>query len=351
MTSRRVPPRDHPVAPPQRPAGSRLARLGLLLGCLAGLAILVHTFLPVIRVLPRAAELAALLLVPVLLLGFAVLRRITPVVAPALTPCLAAVAWGATAAAGCAVLANTGLLGIWAWAIGPADTDRWGAALTAPLNEELLKVAGVALVALAAPRHVRGPIDGFVIGGLVGLGFQMTENWIHAVNSVITTGGTAQPAPIVETVAVRVGVTGLGSHWAMTAVAGTGVGLLAARTGTPLLRRLLGAALCLLVAMALHTFFDAPVPAGLSPLAANLLHAGAVFVTALLFYLVLRHRYRARLRACARRTGLSEDLLTRRSRRRALRPIEPGLQRKRVAAEQRTDLLRLTGCAHGPRAR
>ncbi|GAB3107843.1 hypothetical protein GCM10027160_05030 [Streptomyces calidiresistens] len=351
MTSRRVPLRERPVPPAQRPAGSRLARLVLFLGCLVGLAILVHTFLPVVRVLPRAAELATVLLVPALFLGFALLRRITPVVAPALTPCLAATAWGATAATGCAILANTGLIGVWTRAIGPTDTDRWGAALTAPLNEELLKVAGVALVALAAPRHVRGPIDGFVMGGLVGLGFQMTENWIYAVNSVIVAGGTAQAVPVAETVAVRVGVTGFGSHWAMTAVAGTGVGLLAARTGTSLLRRLPGAALCLLAAMALHAFFDAPVPADLPALAANLLHAGTVFLAALLLYLVLRSRYRARLRACARRTGLSEDLLTRRSRRRALRPIARGIQRERVASEQRTDLLRLTGCAHGPRIR
>ncbi|MQS09190.1 PrsW family intramembrane metalloprotease, partial [Streptomyces sp. IF17] len=264
---------------------------------------------------------------------------------------LTATAWGATAAAGCAVLADTGLIGVWTPILGPEGTDRWGPALTAPLNEELLKVAGVALVALAAPRHVRGPIDGFVMGGLVGLGFQMTENWIHAVNSVITAGGTAQFVPVVDTVVVRVGGIGFGSHWAMTAVAGTGVGLLAARTGTPLLRRLPGAVLCLLLAMALHAFFDAPVPADLSPPAANLLHAGTVFLTALLFYLVLRGRHRARLRACARRTGLSEDLLTRGSRRRALRRIEPGVQRKRVDSEQRTDLLRLTDCAHGPRTR
>ena len=165
---------------------------------------------------------------------------------------------------------------------------NWSAALTAPVNEELLKVAGVVLIALAAPRVIRGPVDGMIYGALTGLGFQVMENFTYALNNIPLTGATNPAEAVVISTVVR-GLTSPGSHWAMTAMAGAGVGYLAARGlrgGAP------RAAACLAVAMAMHLLFDAPAPGAVIVLKVLL-----NFAVVLVFYLVLRRGYRARARA------------------------------------------------------
>ena len=231
--------------------------------------------------------LAAVLQLPLLFLGWWLLRLARPLSAPARTWSAAAVIWGATAATGCALSANQGLTGLWAKGAGVEFASNWSAALTAPINEELLKVSGVVLIVLAAPRVIRGPVDGMIFGALTGLGFQVVENFTYALNMIPLTGATDPAQAVVISAFARVGLTSLGSHWAMTAVAGAGVGYLAARglhRGAP------PAAACLAVAMAMHLLFDAPGP-GLLILLKVLLN----FVVVLAFYLMLRRGYRAGL--------------------------------------------------------
>ena len=50
-------------------------------------------------------------------------------------------------------------------AFGASFAFDWGAALTAPINEELAKGAGVLLLLVLAPRLVRSPFDGLILGG------------------------------------------------------------------------------------------------------------------------------------------------------------------------------------------
>ena len=54
----------------------------------------------------------------------------------------------------------------------PALAAQWGQAVSGAAVEELVKVAGVVSIALVAPGHINGMVDGFVYGALVGLGFQ-----------------------------------------------------------------------------------------------------------------------------------------------------------------------------------
>jgi RsiW-degrading membrane proteinase PrsW (M82 family) len=316
--------------------------------CLFGAGVLVWQFYGSLAVFPGAALLAVVLQLPLLIIGFWLLRLARPLRAPSRAWSAAAVVWGATAAGGCALLANQGLTGLWAKGAGVTFASNWAPALTAPLNEELLKLAGVAMIALAAPRAIRGPMDGMVYGALTGLGFQAMENIIYGLSNIPMLAAT-NPAAAVTASAVGRGLTVLASHWTMTAVAGAGIGYLAARgprRGAP------PAAACLAVAMAMHLQFDAPAPQS----AANMLKVLIVllkvlinFGVILVFYLRLRRSYLRRARAAL--TGQvtsgavpdseAPDLLARRGRRRRRHRATPGPVRDQVAARQQTALDRI----------
>jgi protease PrsW len=224
--------------------------------CLFGAVVLTWQFYRFLVVFPGAAVAAAGLEMPLLLVGFAAFRLLRPVRAPTLLWSAAALIWGATAAAGCALLANRGLTGLWAKGVGVGFSANWSDALSAPLNEELLKVCGVLMIVLAAPLAINGPLDGLIYGALTGLGFQATENVIYGLNNIVMSGATNPAQAVLNSVLIRVGTTGLGSHWTMTAVAGAGIGYLVVRS-----RRggeLAPAIGCLLLAMGMHLLFDAP---------------------------------------------------------------------------------------------
>ena len=224
--------------------------------------------------------------IPLLVVGFVLMRLVRPVRAPAMVWSAAAVAWGGTAAAGCALLANRGLIGLWAKGAGIRFAADWSASLSAPLNEEILKLCGVLMIVLAAPLVISGPLDGMVYGALTGLGFQATENVTYGLNSIILSGATDPARAVANSVYLRVGLTALGSHWTMTAVAGAGVGFLVARGRDATLP----AAACLLAAMVMHLLFDAP---GL----AIIVRVGVNFAVVAGLYLVLRHAYLDRARS------------------------------------------------------
>lgn len=301
----------------RRPVG----RLRVAL-CVLGLALIVFEFAPIIRVFPGPALLALLLLLFTLGIGVAVLGRVRPFRAPPRGWAWSGAAWGATAATGCATVANSGLQGIWFKTAGIDFGSQWAAALTAPLNEELLKVSGVVLIALGARQLVRGPLDGFFLGAFTGLGFQVMENWTYAMNSILSGGGVNGDNEVLQSFTTRVVLTGLGSHWAMSAVAGTGIGILLAHNDKPVRRRIIPAVLCLLTAMGMHWLFDAPLLSSAPGLAGKV---AINFLVAVGFYVVLRRGARRRARAflLSPETPLSIDLLTRRSRRRALRRVPP----------------------------
>jgi protease PrsW len=353
----------------------RTVRISAALLCMFGAGVLIWEFTRFVVVFPRAGALAAVLELPLVLVGFVLLRRLRPTRAPALEWSAAALVWGGAAAAGCALLANQGLTGLWAKSQGVAFAANWSAALTAPLNEEVLKLCGVVMIALAAPLIINGPLDGLICGALTGLGFQAVENVTYGLNSIVMSGGTSPDRAVLDSALLRVGSTGLGSHWTMTAVAGAGVGYLirhtrrrrltreANRTGdrgfgsggtdrgrlpadTPPARLghgLLAAAGCLAAAVGMHLLFDAPGGLAIE------IKVAVNFAIAAALYLMLSAAFLRRARehlAAAAAAGLvstaeAGSVLTRRGRQRELRRTQAPAERDRLRARQQDILTEL----------
>lgn len=324
------------VANPMSPSRAAMLVLGAL--CLFGLGALAIEFRGQIRVFPDVAVLSLVVCALTLLFGYRVLRRIRPVRPPGTRVSLAAVAWGFTGATGLALLANDALAGVLAKTVGPEVEFRWGAALTGPFNEELLKLVGIVLITLAFTGAVRGPMDGFVIGSLVGLGFQAAENFVYALISVVQTGGVNGLVAAVLSSVLRVVMTGLGTHWALSALTGTAIGLLAVGSWRPTVRRAVTAFLLVVLAIGLHLSFNAPV---LTSNAGIVFRVLLNFTVVMVVYFVIRHGYRRRVLAAldveGEGTGMTRSdarALARRSgRRKALRKL-PEADRVRVADEQ-----------------
>ncbi|WP_231640847.1 PrsW family intramembrane metalloprotease [Nocardiopsis sp. NRRL B-16309] len=289
---------------PRPPALAATAAIAL--GSAAGLLVLLGQLSGSARVFPGEVVLALVLAAATFAFGFWLFRRIRPVRTPDRFPCAVAALWGLTAATGAAVIANSALRSAWSSVLGLDLATAWGAALTAPFNEELLKLAGVVLVATAFPRALRGPADGFVLGALAGLGFEVTENLLYAVSAIVQSGATAGALSVVQSAVLRVGVTGPGSHWAMTAVAGTALGLLAPVAWRPPPGRAAAATGLVLLAMAMHWLLDAPVFGNTVPVI--LAKVLVIFTAAMLVYLAARRDHRRRVRAALAAGGAAEGL-------------------------------------------
>jgi protease PrsW len=322
----------------------RLVQVAAVALCLFGAATLSWQFYRYLVVFPAPAVLAVLLELPLLVVGCTILTLVRPVRSPDLTWAGAGLVWGATAAAGCALLANQGLGALWAKEAGVKFAANWSAALSAPLNEEIFKLCGVVLIVLAAPGVISGPLDGLVYGAFTGLGFQVVENVTYGLNNIELTGATNPGRAVLESALVRIGATGLGSHWTMTAVAGAGVGYLAARGRTR--DGVWPAIACLLAAIAMHLLFDAPhISLGLK--------VGVNFIAVGTLFLWLSSRYLAVARSvldaeCA--AGLispdqAAGYLSRRGRRQELKAAGSAEQRDRVRARQQSSLARIDAAA------
>jgi protease PrsW len=161
--------------------------------------------------------------------------------------------WGAVAAIGAfALLGNDAVMNLYAKTFGASFAFDWGAALSAPIDEELAKGAGVLLLLTLAPRLIRSPFDGLVVGALVGLGFQISEDisyaFIGAANSFGDLGA-AWGTIIARTLA------SIPSHWMFSGIFGAGLVWFIGRPEVPA-RKWLGAGL-MLTAMLMHGLWNA----------------------------------------------------------------------------------------------
>jgi RsiW-degrading membrane proteinase PrsW (M82 family) len=316
----------------------RAVRVTAVALCAFGAAVLGWQFFRFLTVYPLSTVLSVLFEAPLLLIGIWVLRSMRPVRPPEAAWSAAAVVWGATAAAGCALVANQGLTALWAKTAGVRFAASWSASLSAPLNEEILKLCGVIMIVLAAPLVITGPLDGMVFGALIGLGFQVVENVTYGLDNIVQSGATDPVQAVTTSVLVRVGVTALGSHWAMTAVAGTGIGFLVARgrPGIPV------AVACLALAMGMHLQFDAPRPSIPVKVVIN-------FVVVAVLYLLVSQSYLTRARDVLDAEAASgtltaaeaADFLSRRFRRAELRRAASASERERLTVRQRRILARI----------
>ncbi|HEU4702309.1 MAG TPA: PrsW family intramembrane metalloprotease, partial [Conexibacter sp.] len=161
--------------------------------------------------------------------------------------------WGFVPAIGAfAIFANEAVIDLYAKAFGASFAYDWGAALAAPVNEELAKGAGVLLLLTLAPKLVRSPFDGLILGAFVGLGFQISEDisyaWIGAANAF----GDVDAAW--ATILIRT-LSSIPSHWMFTAIFGAGLVWFIGRPDVPS-RKGVGVGL-MLTAVLMHGLWNA----------------------------------------------------------------------------------------------
>lgn len=147
---------------------------------------------------------------------------------------------------------NNALIGIIGKLGGSDFALDWGPGITAPISEEISKLMPVVLVLGIAPRVVRSPLDGMILGALSGLAFQVFEDVQYVYTGTANAFGEPSGGTQVMFVRTVLGATG---HWMWSGIAGAGlIWLLGRATVRP--RRVLGAGLIVL-AMVFHGIWDA----------------------------------------------------------------------------------------------
>lgn len=94
-------------------------------------------------------------------------------------------------------------------------------AIQVPIVQELIKGLALLLLALLMRTEFNGVRDGIVYGGLIGLGFHLTEAAIHATNSFFSLAGYGALEQFIS----RFALLGLETHFLYTALLGIGLGL------------------------------------------------------------------------------------------------------------------------------
>ena len=144
-----------------------------------------------------------------------------------------ALLWGALGAAWMmAAPANDAIGDLYAKTFGQSWALSWGAGLSAPLTEELAKGSGLLLLIAIAPRIIRTAFDGFILGVLMGLGFQITEDVSYALNSSGGHFGVDPVGSAIGTIWLRM-VTGVAGHFLYTAIFCTGLIYVLGRPAEP----------------------------------------------------------------------------------------------------------------------
>jgi protease PrsW len=208
--------------------------------------------------------------------------------------------WGGIAATfWIALPANDALLEIWTKIGGTSFAQNWAAGLTAPIDEEFGKAAGLILLIGLAPRLVRSAYDGFIIGAFIGLGFQVFEDVLYVFNGAAQAFGVGQTGTALHLFVLR-GVTGIVSHALFSAIFGAGLMWVLGRV--PGERNVLRGVLTMALALLFHFSWDATTGLG----------GGGIFVIILPFLLApveLAALFSVRRRAARQERIWTRDLL------------------------------------------
>ena len=170
-----------------------------------------------------------------------------------------AFAWGGLVATSLAISGGGALHNLLAKLGSPEFAATWGPAIAGPAIEEIAKALGIVAIVLVARTQVNSVLDGVVYGSLVGLGFQVVEDVVYAVNAVVLAGRGDQVDPVIATFFLRGFLAGLWSHTLFGALAGAGIGYLVVRTDRRAVTRLAAAALALGGAWLCHFVWNSPL--------------------------------------------------------------------------------------------
>ncbi|MGG7572993.1 PrsW family intramembrane metalloprotease [Streptomyces sirii] len=197
--------------------------------------------------------------VPLLVAAFCWLDRIEPEPWRNLA---FAFTWGACAATLVALLAN-GFATDWLAAniasTSPTEAEAWGAAVLAPVIEELVKAAAVLLLYRFRRTDFDGITDGIVIAGITATGFAFTENILYLGNAFgqdQSMGHSGLDSLTAGTFFVRIVVSPF-AHPLFTILTGLAFGIAATRYPRRRAARIALAALGLLTAVLLHAIWNA----------------------------------------------------------------------------------------------
>jgi RsiW-degrading membrane proteinase PrsW (M82 family) len=196
---------------------------------------------------------------------------------------ITAFVWGGLAATfGMAIEGNAAVMNLYAKLFGQEWASAWQAGLTAPFVEETAKFAGFLLLMGLAARVVRTVHDGLLLGAFIGLGFQVFEDTLYAVNAAFANFATDPVSGALGTVELRV-ATGFLSHPLYTALCCAGLVYL---IGTPAQPRRIGRGLALLAAGILaHLTWDSVIAFSNSALATvTVMLSSAVIGLGMLWY-------------------------------------------------------------------
>jgi len=193
--------------------------------------------------------------------------------------------WGAVVATLTAIVGNAVGEGVLRVALGATNplVRASTASYIAPLVEESTKGAGLLMLWAASAlwfRELDGALDGAVYGGVIGLGFTLTEDVLYVSSAGAQGGGGAFLLLFV----LRTVLAGL-SHASFTAMTGLGIGI-AAETSSALLRVIapIGGWSAAVGLHALHNYLVTFMYGGGSGLAAKLL---IFWMFDLLFFVVV----------------------------------------------------------------
>ncbi len=140
---------------------------------------------------------------------------------------VAAFFWGAIIATFISLFLNTGAMVVIRSILGAKWASALGASMVAPIVEESSKGIALLLLFFLARNEFNNVVDGIVYGGLVGLGFAMTENVLYFARAHAQ-GGLAGVGILFF---MRVILSGL-NHSLFTGATGAGLGYAREASGT-----------------------------------------------------------------------------------------------------------------------
>lgn len=275
-------PGGQPPMPPRvyhRPTRSTVARPVLWVAVILGLSLCALITLVVIGLVTGGAgglvgALLAVLPVFPVVAAFLWLDRYESEPASLLA---FAFAWGATAAVVISLIFSIGSMLV----IG--DDDFIGAVIVAPVVEEPAKGLAILGVLLIRRRQFHGVIDGIVYAGMSGVGFAFAENILYLGSEYQTSGlGGAITLFLIRC------VMGPFAHPMFTAAFGIGIGLAVRTPRVPL--KILYPLTGLAVAMLLHALWNLLAMTGGGFLVGYVLLQLPIFVTFVVFAIVMRAR-------------------------------------------------------------